>query len=187
MTASPSPNGNDHERSWLYKFGCQMSEWVSDIAAHPYAQLGLIVFCVSWFAFGLDTSLLTAALSILAITLTQMVLNRQNEREAEAHRRDVAMHAKLDELIAAKKGARNELVGLEEKDEEEIVQLKEEVKEALEESPAVDPEEREQAKRAVDKAAEEVKREVRRKRTAGTQKKPAVAGRSKNKKTAERA
>ena len=30
-----------------------------------------------------------------------MVLNRQNEREAEAHRRDVAMHAKLDELIIA--------------------------------------------------------------------------------------
>ena len=127
MTASPSPNGNDHERSWLYKFGCQMSEWVSDIAAHPYAQLGLIVFCVSWFAFGLDTSLLTAALSILAITLTQMVLNRQNEREAEAHRRDVAMHAKLDELIVAVTHAHNDMAGIEELPEDVIVELKEEV------------------------------------------------------------
>jgi len=44
------------------------------------------------------------------------------------------MHAKLDELIAASRQARNELVGLEEKDEEEIVQLKEEVKEAIEEA-----------------------------------------------------
>ena len=46
--------------------------------------------------------------SILAITLAQMVLNGQYDREAEAHRRDVAMHAKLDELIKATKRARNE-------------------------------------------------------------------------------
>jgi len=176
-----------NQKSRAVLIGDMISDRTSKLFAHPYMQIGVIVFCAAWFAAGLRTDLLTAALSILAITLTQMVLNSQYDREADAHRRDIAMHAKLDELIAAKKGARNELVGLEEKDEEEIVQLKEEVKEALEESPAVDPEEREQAKRAVDKAAEEVKREVRRKRTAGTQKKPAVAGRSKNKKTAERA
>jgi low affinity Fe/Cu permease len=118
------PNGE--KRSWLYDLGCDISAWVSDVAAHPYAQLGLIVICVAWFALGLETALLTAALSILAITLTQMVLNRQNEREIEAHRRDVAMHAKLDELIIAVRRAHNEMAGIEELPEEVIVEMKEE-------------------------------------------------------------
>jgi low affinity Fe/Cu permease len=162
------------QKSRAVLIGDMISERTSKLFAHPYMQIGVILFCIGWFALGLHADLLTAALSILAITLTQMVLNGQYDREAEAHRRDVAMHAKLDELIAAKKGARNELVGLEEKDEEEIVQLKEEVKEALEESTA-DPKEREEAKRTVDKVAEEVKSEVRRKRNSGSQKKPAAA------------
>ena len=128
MAAAPIPNGSGgKDRHWLHEFGCRMSEWVSDFAAHPYVQMGLVLFCVSWFAFGLDTSLLTAALSILAITLTQMVLNRQNEREAEAHRRDVAMHAKLDELIVAVTHAHNDMAGIEDLPEEVIVELKEEV------------------------------------------------------------
>jgi len=42
------------------------------------------------------------------------------------------MHAKLDELISASRHARNDLVGVEEREEHEIVQLKEEVKEAAE-------------------------------------------------------
>lgn len=113
------------ERSWLYDLGCDVSAWVSDLAAHPYAQLGLVILCVAWFALGLGTTLLTAALSILAITLTQMVLNRQNERELEAHRRDVAMHAKLDELIIAVRRAHNEMAGIEELPEDRIVAMKE--------------------------------------------------------------
>jgi low affinity Fe/Cu permease len=135
MAAAPIPNGSGgKDRHWLHEFGCRMSEWVSDIAAHPYAQMGLVVFCVSWFAFSLDTGLLTAALSILAITLTQMVLNRQNEREAEAHRRDVAMHAKLDELIVAVTHAHNDMAGIEDLPEDVIVELKEEVLGGLEEA-----------------------------------------------------
>jgi low affinity Fe/Cu permease len=67
---------------------------------------------------------LTATLSILAITLTQMVLNRQRMREADDHRRDIAMHAKLDELLRAEKYARKELAGIEELEAEEIAALK---------------------------------------------------------------
>ena len=103
-----------------------MSAWVSDLTAHPYAQLGVVVICVAWFALGLSTELLTAALSILAISLSQMVLNRQNEREAEAHRRDVAMHAKLDELIISVHRAHNDMAGIEELPEEVIAELREE-------------------------------------------------------------
>jgi len=119
-------NGNGTERNALYLLGCRISAWVSDVFAHPMVQLGFILLCVAWFMSGLSTDLLTAALSIMAITLTQMVLNRQNEREAEAHRRDIAMHAKLDELIIAVKHAHNELAGIEELPEETIVELKEE-------------------------------------------------------------
>ncbi len=114
-------------RSFLYHLGGRISASVSDIAAHPLAQFGVIAFCLAWFASGLPTDLLSTALSILAISLTQMVLNRQNEREIEAHRRDVAMHAKLDELVIATKLARDEVAGIEDLPVEEIVELKERV------------------------------------------------------------
>jgi low affinity Fe/Cu permease len=112
------------QRSRLEAAGCWFSEQVAASAAHPYAQLGLVLVCLAWFALALDVGLLTAALSILAITLTQMVLNKQESREAEAHRRDVALHAKLDELLHASRRARDELAGIEELEEEEIMALK---------------------------------------------------------------
>ena len=113
-----------NERSALQQLGCRISGLVSDLAAHPYAQLVFILVCVGWFWLGLRVDILTAALSILAITLTQMVLNRQQEREADAHRRDVALHAKLDELLHASRRARDELAGIEQLEEEEIEALR---------------------------------------------------------------
>ena len=108
------------------RWGCWLSEKVADIAGHPFAQLGVVLVCAAWFLLGLRVDILTAALSILAITLTQMVLNRQDEREKVAHRHDLALHAKLDELLHASRRARDELAGIEETlEEEEIVELKE--------------------------------------------------------------
>ncbi len=118
--------------SWPYRLGCIVSDKVSDVFAHPYAQVTFLVVCIAWFAVGWNVNILTAALSIMAITLTQMVLNSQNEREIDDHRRDVAMHAKLDELIAASHRAKNEFVAIEDREEEEIIELKQEVKEAVE-------------------------------------------------------
>ena len=108
----------------LNQLGCRISEWASDLAAQPLAQVGLLIFCIAWFALKLPTDLLTAALSILAITLTQMVLNRQNARERDAHQRDVAMHAKLDELVWATERARDEMAGIEDLSEDKIAELK---------------------------------------------------------------
>ena len=113
------------EQSRLEAAGCWISERVADFSAHPFAQLGLVLVCVAWFALDWRVDWLTAVLSILAITLTQMVLNRQHEREKEAHRRDLALHAKLDELVLASKRARDELAGIEELEEEEIEEIKE--------------------------------------------------------------
>lgn len=146
---------NDHPKSLFNRIGCLVSSWVSDLAATPAAQIAIIAICAAWFAGGFATDVLTAILSIMAITLTQMVLNRQNEREADAHRRDVAMHAKLDELVLSVKGARNEMAGIEELDEEDIAELKEEVKDAIDETGALRPGQREAAKKAVDIAVED--------------------------------
>ena len=119
------------ERLTLNQIGCRISELASNLAAQPLAQVGLLIFCISWFALKLPTDLLTAALSIMAITLTQMVLNRQNERERDAHQRDVAMHAKLDELVLANKRARDEMAGIEDLPEHKITKLKESAADAI--------------------------------------------------------
>jgi low affinity Fe/Cu permease len=127
-------------------------------------QVFVILFCVGWFLIGYQADLLTAALSILAITLTQMVLNRQNDREAEDRRRDIAMHAKLDELVIAMKGARDEMAGIEDLEEAEIEALKEEAAAevvAAGEAAGV-PQERAIAKKAVEVAAKKVVKKVKR-------------------------
>lgn len=149
-----------HDKSLLHRIGCQVSSWVSDVAAHPFAQIGVILFCALWWIFKLPTDILTAGLSILAITLTQMVLNRQNEREADDHRRDVAMHAKLDELLISQKGARDEMAGIEEMDEEDIAELKEEVKKSIEDAgPSLgDEQDRHIAERAAENAVDRATR-----------------------------
>ena len=104
--------------------GHAVSTRVADAAAQPVSQAAVVLFCVAWWASGLPTNELTATLSILAITLTQMVLNRQKLRERDDRRRDVAMHAKLDELLRAEKYASKELAGIEELEAEEIAALK---------------------------------------------------------------
>jgi low affinity Fe/Cu permease len=104
--------------------GHVISAAVAHAAAQPLCQAVVIGFCIVWWASGLPTDVLTATLSILAITLTQMVLNRQGLRERDDRRRDVAMHAKLDELLRAEKYARKELAGIEELETEEIAALK---------------------------------------------------------------
>ena len=111
------------QKSTIQHFGTIVSDVVSDAAAHPSAQIAMLVFCIGWFAFGLATDILSAAMAILAILLTQMVLNKQKEREADAHRRDVAMHAKLDELLIASGRARNEMAGIEHLEEEQIEEI----------------------------------------------------------------
>jgi low affinity Fe/Cu permease len=160
----------EKQKSWAVEIGGRISALASDLFAHPYMQVFVIAFCVGWFAMGLKADLLTAALSILAITLTQMVLNRQNDREAEDRRRDVAMHAKLDELVIAMKGARDEMAGIEELDETEIQELKEQAAAEVEAAgeAAGTPKNRAIAKKAAEVAAKNVVRKARRSTESST-------------------
>jgi low affinity Fe/Cu permease len=103
----------------LYDFGCRISDRGAHLAGHPTAILAVALFCVAWFALGGEASanLLSVVLAIAAITLTQMVLNQQRRSEA-------AMHLKIDELVRALEGARDELAGIEHKSEAEIEALR---------------------------------------------------------------
>lgn len=104
----------------LYTWGCRFSDWGANIAGHPMAQIGVLVFCAAWFLLPLGdeaTAVLTLVLSVLAISLTQMVLNQQKRHEA-------ALHFKIDELIHAMRGARDEVMGIEHKSEAELEALR---------------------------------------------------------------
>jgi len=105
----------------FYELGCRLSTLGSNLAGHPLAIVLVAIFCATWFIVGGETSVntLTLILSVAAITLTQMVLN-------QARRTEAALHIKIDELILAASGARNELAGIEGKTEEELEALRRE-------------------------------------------------------------
>ena len=100
----------------LYFLGCRVCDFFANTAGHPAAIVVLIAACLLWLAtMGKGgQNLLTLILSILAITLTQMVLNQQRRNE-------LALHLKIDELIIALDGARDELTGIETADEDTLL------------------------------------------------------------------
>ena len=123
----------------IYDAGGRIADKGANIAGHPFAIVGVILFCVAWFSIGYGVDTLTLALSVLAITLTQMVLNQQRRHEA-------ALHLKIDELVHGMAGARDELMGIEGKTEAELEALKREVEEEIEEA-AEDPVRKDEGKR----------------------------------------
>jgi low affinity Fe/Cu permease len=106
-------------RQRFYELGCRLSDRGADVAGHPNAIVGVLLACTAAFLLlGEEVALnLTLALSVLAITLTQMVLNQQKRHEA-------ALHLKIDELIHAMKGARDDLMGIEHSSEAELEALR---------------------------------------------------------------
>jgi low affinity Fe/Cu permease len=103
----------------VYELGCRISDRGANIAGHPASIMLVVIFCAAWFVSlgsGFENTL-TLILSVAAITLTQMVLNQQK-------RHDAALHMKIDELIHAMKGARNEIAGIEHKTEAELEALR---------------------------------------------------------------
>ncbi|WP_221234743.1 low affinity iron permease family protein [Sphingomonas aerophila] len=97
-----------------------LSRAMAAFAAHPLIQLGVLIACVLWLALGGGENALASTLTIGGFVLTQMVLNEQR-------RRDKALHLKIDELIVAVAGARNEVAGVEGAAEDEIERLRAEL------------------------------------------------------------
>lgn len=75
----------------------------------------MVVACSAALLFGGENleSSLALILAVLAITLTQMVLNQQRRSEA-------ALHLKLDELIRSQVEADDSLAGIEQKEVAEL-------------------------------------------------------------------
>ena len=103
----------------LYDLGGRACQIGADVAGHPAAILGMIGFCAAWLAMSGEhgENTLTLILSILAITLTQMVLNQQRKSER-------ALHLKLDELLYSHGEARDEVAEIEKQSEEHIESLR---------------------------------------------------------------
>jgi len=100
----------------VYLIGCRVCDFFANLAGHPASIVVLILACLLWLMVtgSAGQNLLTLILSILAITLTQMVLNQQRRTE-------LALHLKIDELITALDGARDELAGIETADEDTLL------------------------------------------------------------------
>jgi len=94
-----------------------VSTGISNFAAHPMVQVTVLATCAIWLAFGYSETALASVMTIGGFILTQMVLNQQRRREN-------ALHLKIDELIVAVEGARNELTGVEQAAEDEIEKLR---------------------------------------------------------------
>jgi len=117
----------------LVDFGQDMNRFLfmaADFLSRPpgfYVMLIAMVLCTALVPFGL-TNVVTYALSVAAIVITGVVL-------IQGYRDTAAIHAKLDEIIVALDETRNDVVGLEHSDPEEIkeklVNLEEEAGKAL--------------------------------------------------------
>lgn len=87
----------------------RLSEIVACNVGRPISQIGFLIFCAAWWLLGGDILTLTTVLSVLAITLTQMVLNSQDKITK-------AEHQKLDAIIAGT-DADDRVAGIERREE----------------------------------------------------------------------
>ncbi len=97
---------------------------VADFLSKPpgfYVTLAAMALCTALVPFGM-TDVVTYGLSVLAIVITGVVL-------IAGYRDTAALHAKLDEIIVALKDTRNDVVGLEHRDIDEIGKKLQEIEE----------------------------------------------------------
>jgi low affinity Fe/Cu permease len=111
-------------KDWFHAFANRMSQW----AGSPVAFFCAVAIIVGWGlagpAFGFSDTwqlVINTGTTIITFLIVFLIQNTQN-RDARA------MHLKLDELIKAVKGARTQLVDLEEMSDEELAKLQEEFK-----------------------------------------------------------
>jgi low affinity Fe/Cu permease len=111
-------------KDWFHAFANRMSQ----AAGSPFAFFSAVAVIIGWAvagpAFGFSDTwqlVINTGTTIITFLIVFLIQNTQN-RDARA------MHLKLDELIKAVKGARTQLVDLEEMSDEELEKLQKEFK-----------------------------------------------------------
>src|SRR3954470_9638345 len=94
-------------------------EWLTDIGvltARPAAFAIFALYAVAWIVFG--NGLEWHSFATLATWGMTLVIQRAEHRDTQA------IHAKLDELLRASSGAKNEMASIDDKDAEEVENLR---------------------------------------------------------------
>jgi low affinity Fe/Cu permease len=114
----PNPT-SPHAPGRMERFSGRLTEWTGSTAALIVAVVLIVAWVVSGPLFGFsDTWQLVINTTTTIITfLMVFVIQRAQNKEAKA------VHLKLNELIAAMKGASNRLIDVESLSEEEIATL----------------------------------------------------------------
>ena len=106
----------------------KFAQKTSDIVGSPWAFLSAVIMIVVWAATGpifnySDTwqLVINTSTTIITFLMVFLIQNTQN-RDAKA------IHLKLDELLKGVKGARTQLVNLEELSDQELEELQKEFK-----------------------------------------------------------
>jgi low affinity Fe/Cu permease len=120
MVSQPKSPSNGSKQAWFTRF----ARWTSCHAGRPSAFIFAVLVIVGWAVTGpmfhySDTwqLVINTSTTIVTFLMVFLIQNTQN-RDSQA------IHVKLDELIRAKKGARNSLLNLEELSDEELEQLR---------------------------------------------------------------
>jgi low affinity Fe/Cu permease len=92
---------------------------VGQAAGHPAAFLVVVVYALLWLFFD-RASFDWNAIATLAVFMMTLFIQRANRRD------NLALHAKLDELLRADHAARSELTQLDEQEPEAIVRHRDE-------------------------------------------------------------
>jgi low affinity Fe/Cu permease len=98
-----------------YEQACEGAQLGVQVSSNPFIVTFyfLVVLPTTYFGFGVD--LANFQLSLITAIVAFLILIADQSGKQEDEKRDKAMHLKLDELIHAQGGARDELAGIEEK------------------------------------------------------------------------
>jgi len=104
-------------------FARQILTLLGTIAASPWALSSVAAYALLWFIFDRD-SLNWHGIALLATWCMTLLIQRGEHRDTQA------IHAKLDELLKAQRGASDGLTRIDEKEPEEIEKFREREKAA---------------------------------------------------------
>jgi low affinity Fe/Cu permease len=120
MRSQPSSQNGTKPAAWFTRF----ARWTSCHAGRPSAFLFATLVIVAWALTGpmfhySDTwqLVINTGTTIVTFLMVFLIQNTQN-RDSQA------LHLKLDELIRAKKGARNSLLDLDDLSDEELAKIR---------------------------------------------------------------